>query len=139
MILPLSCHGTFPRALALIEWKLNLLTFFSACYSLVPLFINSAQIQISKIFKKKIWGCLFIDISAEIFISGWMYYVFIGDWLQCLLWERFFALSINWFSFFFFFFLILFMFPFLDFKRLSSTVMWEISYLLTLYEGHLKI
>lgn len=35
MILPLSCHGTFPRALALIEWKLNLLTFFSACYSLV--------------------------------------------------------------------------------------------------------
>lgn len=35
MILPLSCHGTFPRALALIEWKLNLLTFFSACYSSV--------------------------------------------------------------------------------------------------------
>lgn len=52
MILPLSCHGTFPRALALIEWKLNLLTFFSACYSLALLFINSTQIQISSILKK---------------------------------------------------------------------------------------
>lgn len=34
MILPLSCHGIFPRALALIEWKLNLLTFFSALLQL---------------------------------------------------------------------------------------------------------
>lgn len=68
MILLLSCHGTFPRALALIEWKLNLLTFFSACYSLVPLFINSSQILIFNIFKNRLES-VFIDIGVEIFIT----------------------------------------------------------------------
>lgn len=77
MILPLSCHGTFPRALALIEWKLNLLTLFSVCYSFVPLFINSPQILISNILKKQTWGAFFIDIRAEIFITERMNNVFV--------------------------------------------------------------
>lgn len=40
------CHGTFPRAPTLIEWKLNLLTFFSACYRL------STRCQCSRILHR---------------------------------------------------------------------------------------
>lgn len=57
MILPLSCHGIFPRALALIEWKLNLLTFFSALLQLgatVHKFSPNSDFQY---LKEKTGGC----------------------------------------------------------------------------------
>lgn len=71
MILPLCCHATFPRALALIEWKLNLLTFFSACYRLSTRCQCSCILShflISNIFKNRREPLSFIGISLEIVI-----------------------------------------------------------------------
>lgn len=101
MILPLSCHGTFPRALALIEWKLNLLTFFSVCYSLVH------RATVHKI-QPKFWFPISLKTDQSLLsLTSVLRFLSVAECIMrrsapvqllCLLWEGFDTLSIVCFS-----------------------------------------